>query len=157
MSPTRRSTIKGIGAAGGLTAISGTALATGDDKDDDYDDETNEEQPTEPVEPPETGIRVAHFSPDAPNVDVYLGGDVVLEDVPYRTISDYLAVDAGTYPVKITAAGDPETVVFDQEVTIEQGAIYSAFAIGLLEPPENLEENAFEVLIQLDRGPADGH
>ncbi|MCU4740202.1 DUF4397 domain-containing protein [Natronoglomus mannanivorans] len=156
MSPTRRSTIKGIGAASGLAAISGTALATDEHKDDDYEKEEDEKRPAEmPADPPETGIRAAHFSPDAPNVDIYLAGNVVLEDVPYRTVSDYLPVDAGTYPVKITAAGDPETVVFDQEVTVEQGTIYSAYAIGLLEPPENLQDRAFEVLVEVDRGPAE--
>lgn len=156
MSPTRRSTIKGIGAASGLAAVSGTALATDEHKDDEEKEtEEEEERPAdEPADPPETGIRVAHFSPDAPNVDVYLAGDVVLEDVPYRTVSDYLAVDAGTYPVRVTAAGDPEAVVFDEEVTVEDGTLYSAFAIGLLEPPENLQEQAFEVLIEVDQGPA---
>lgn len=156
--PTRRSTIKGIGVASGLTAVSGTAYAMGDEHDDDkrkkdeeHEEERDEEQPDEPIEPPETGLRVAHFSPDAPNVDVYLAGDVVLEDVPYRTVSQYLPVDAGTYPVKVTAAGDPETVVFDEEVAVEDGTIYSAFAIGLLEPPEGLEDRAFEIQIEIDR------
>ncbi|MDJ1433505.1 DUF4397 domain-containing protein [Halostagnicola sp. A-GB9-2] len=155
MTPTRRSAIKGIGAASGLAAISGTAIAAGEQNDGFGETEDEEDPADEPAGLPETGIRVAHFSPDAPNVDVYLAGDAVLEDVPYRTVSGYLAVDAGTYPVEITAAGDPETVVFDQEVTIEQGTIYSAYAIGLLEPPENLQDRAFEVLIEVDRGPTE--
>ncbi|MCL7418259.1 MAG: DUF4397 domain-containing protein, partial [Halalkalicoccus sp.] len=31
-------------------------------------------------------VRVAHLSPDAPNVDVYVDDQAVLEDVPYRTV-----------------------------------------------------------------------
>ncbi|WP_254861512.1 DUF4397 domain-containing protein [Halovivax gelatinilyticus] len=164
--PTRRTTLKGIGAASGLAAVSGSVYAADshkDETDDEHRDEKGDEEPTdekepadeEPIVPPENGLRVAHFSPDAPNVDVYLAGDVVLEDVPYRTVSPYLAVDPGTYRVKVTAAGDPETVVFDADVAVEAGTIYSAFAIGLLQPPEGLEDRAFEVLLEVDRERAD--
>ena len=129
--------MKGIAAAGGLAAISGTAYAT-----DSHDED-------EPAPVPDTGVRVGHFAADAPNVDVLVDGAPVLEDVPYRTVSPYLELPAGTYGVQVTAAGDPETVVFDEEVTVEDGTLYSAFAIGLLEPGE-LEDRDFEVQILVD-------
>ena len=40
-------------------------------------------------------VRVAHFSPDAPNVDIYVNDDRVLSDVPYKTVSDYLELPPG--------------------------------------------------------------
>jgi hypothetical protein len=77
-------------------------------------------------------LRVAHMAPDAPNVDVYVGeGDPVLTDVPFRAVSDYLEVPPGDYPVMITAAGDPDTVVFDDELTVGEGA-YTVAAAGEL-------------------------
>jgi len=42
-------------------------------------------------------VRAAHLIPDAPAVDVLVNGDVVLEDVPFKAVSDYLMVNAGAY------------------------------------------------------------
>jgi len=53
-------------------------------------------------------VRVGHFSADAPNVDVYANGSAILEDVPFRAISDFLYVPAGTYTIEVVGAGaDP--------------------------------------------------
>jgi hypothetical protein len=43
-------------------------------------------------------VRVAHLSPDAPNVDVSVNGEPVaaLQNVPYGTISPYLSLPAGS-------------------------------------------------------------
>jgi hypothetical protein len=75
-------------------------------------------------------VRVAHVSPNAPNVDVYVDGSAVLEDVPFTTVSDYLAVPAGTRAVEITAAGDPDASVFAGDVTLEAGTDYTVAAAG---------------------------
>jgi len=76
-------------------------------------------------------IRVVHASPDAPNVDVYVDGDAVLEDVAFGTVSDYLTVPAGPHQIEVTAAGNPDTSVFDQEVEVGEGD-FTALAIGEL-------------------------
>ncbi len=75
-------------------------------------------------------VRVAHMSPDAPNVDVYVDGSAVLEDVPFGDTSDYLEVDAGDHDVEITAAGDQSTSVFDDSITVEADTAYSVVAAG---------------------------
>ena len=43
-------------------------------------------------------VRVAHFSPDAPAVDVYVyvNDDRVLSGVKYKTVSKYLELPAGS-------------------------------------------------------------
>ncbi len=82
-------------------------------------------------------LRVAHLSPDAPNVDVLVDGSAVLEDVPFGAVSDYLSLSAGSHQVTIRAAGDSSTVVFDQSLDLEAGA-YTAAALGeLAEDAEN--------------------
>lgn len=77
-------------------------------------------------------LRVAHASPDAPAVDVLVDGTAVLEGVSFGTITGRLEVQPGTYTVAITAAGDPETVVFEHEVTVDAGAAYTVTAFGEL-------------------------
>jgi len=84
-------------------------------------------------QPDPTGrVRVAHASPDAPNVDLFLADERVLSDVPFRAVSDYLEVPAGTATAKLTAAGDEETVVFEGDLPIEAGTDYTVAAIGEL-------------------------
>ncbi|MBX0295897.1 DUF4397 domain-containing protein [Haloarcula nitratireducens] len=75
-------------------------------------------------------VRVAHMSPNAPNVDVYVDDSAVLEDVPFGAVSDYLDVPAGSRTVEITAAGDAETSVFEGDVTVESGQAYTVVAAG---------------------------
>jgi hypothetical protein len=80
-------------------------------------------------------VRVMHASPDAPAVDVYVNGDVVLSDVPFKAISDYLALDAGSYDLGIKAAGaaaaDPY-VLEANDVAVESGKAYTVAATGVL-------------------------
>src|ERR1700728_4632935 len=58
-------------------------------------------------------IRLAHLSPNAPAVDVYLyaiGNSkamIVLHHVSYGTVSPYETVAAGDYTVAMRAAGAP--------------------------------------------------
>ena len=40
-------------------------------------------------------VRVAHLSPDAPAVDVWVDGSRVLENVPFKAFSSYLELPAG--------------------------------------------------------------
>jgi len=138
MSDTRRRTV--LKTVGGVTVVGTLAGCLSDDpeqevepsgnSDDDDDDDTDETDDTDDPEA-DSSLRVAHLSPDAPNVDVYVDGDAVLEDVPFRTVSDYLDLPAGSYDVKITAAGDPDTVVFDEAVELSAGA-FTAAALGEL-------------------------
>lgn len=66
--------------------------------------------------------QVLHAAPDAPPVDVYvtapdadLAASMPINEDPlaYRDYTDQLEVPAGSYQVRVTLAGDPETVVYD--------------------------------------------
>ena len=59
-------------------------------------------------------VRAAHLIPDAPAVDVLVNGGVVLEDVTFKAVSDYLMVDAGTYTISINAAGTADRAPQDR-------------------------------------------
>ena len=77
-------------------------------------------------------VRAAHLIPDAPAVDVLVNGDVVLEDVPFKAISDYLMVDAGTYTISINQAGTA-TELLTIDAAVESGQAYTVAAIGTLD------------------------
>jgi hypothetical protein len=77
-------------------------------------------------------VRAAHLIPDAPAVDVLVNGDVVLEDVPFKAISDYLMVDAGTYTISINQAGTA-TELLTIDASVESGQAYTVAAIGTLD------------------------
>jgi hypothetical protein len=82
-----------------------------------------------------SGVRVGHFSADAPNVDVYADGAPLLTGVPFGTISDYLEVEPGTTrnlvaPAGATIAEGP--VVIDAELTFEPGALTTVAATNEL-------------------------
>jgi hypothetical protein len=72
-------------------------------------------------------LRVLHASPDAPNVDVYVDGTKVLNNVPYPTVSSYLNVAAGMREIKVNAAGTTTTVI-DVKPNLSSGAAYTAMA-----------------------------
>lgn len=74
-------------------------------------------------------VRVIHASPDAPNVDVWLDGTMVLSDVPYEAVSAYLPVPAGDHNVKVTPTGST-TPVIDADVTLTAGTAYTIAAIN---------------------------
>ena len=77
------------------------------------------------------GVRVGHFSADAPNVDVYANGGVILSDVPFGALSEYLFVPAGTYQVQVVPAGatlEEGPVVIDAELTFDGGTLTTVAA-----------------------------
>lgn len=79
-------------------------------------------------------VRVAHFSVDAPAVDVFVNGDAVLTGVPYPAMSGYLALPAGTYAVAVApeGAGIEGAVIGPVDLEFAAGHDYTVAAIGQL-------------------------
>jgi hypothetical protein len=81
------------------------------------------------------GVRVGHFSADAPNVDVYADGGAILTDVPFGVISDYLYVPAGSYRIQVVPTGstlEEGPVVIDAELTFDGGTLTTVAATNEL-------------------------
>ncbi len=74
-------------------------------------------------------VRVVHASPDAPAVDIYVNGGKVLENLPFREYSEYLALPAGNYSVDIKVTGT-DTVVKMVPISVASGMDYTAMAVG---------------------------
>jgi hypothetical protein len=86
------------------------------------------------LEPATATLRVAHLSPDAPGVDVYLDGQVVsgLTGVAFKAVSGYLTVGAATHNVKVYVAGTTTGPAIDANVTLLPGTAYTVAATGLV-------------------------
>ena len=84
----------------------------------------------------DASVRIVHASPDAPAVDVYVNGDLVVENAPFKAATDYLQVPAGTHNVEIFVAGTQEDPVITADLTVEAGVAYTVAAINTV---ENLE------------------
>ena len=126
---TRRTVLKTVGGVAVVGTLAG--CLGGDEPEPEPEDEETDDQTDDGTDETDAALRVAHLSPDAPNVDVYIDGDAVLEDVPYRTVSEYLDVPAATYEIMITAAGDMDTVVFDEDLDVPAGE-FTVAAVGEL-------------------------
>lgn len=104
------------------------------------------ENPTLEINDNRAQLRVAHLSPDAPNVDVYAGAagtnelanDAVLENVPFKAISDYLLLDSGSYDISVTATGDSTAVLEVEGLELTGNTSYTAAAVNFLADIEAL-------------------
>lgn len=78
-------------------------------------------------------VKVYHFSPDAPAVDVKVqGGDTLISSLAFPDGSDYLEVPAGTYDLVVTPAGADDVVLDLSGTALAAGNIYSVFATNVL-------------------------
>ncbi|WP_225430050.1 DUF4397 domain-containing protein [Deinococcus detaillensis] len=77
-------------------------------------------------------VRVVHAVADAPAVDVYVDGTKTVSNAPFKAVTPYGNVPAGSHTVKITVAGDANTVVFDGKVDLTAGTYYTVAAVGYL-------------------------
>ena len=82
-------------------------------------------------------VRIGHFSPDAPAVDIYANGAIFagLEGVEFGTLSDYIEVPADTYSIAVVVADqDPvdATVIGPADITLEEGSKSTIAATGFV-------------------------
>jgi hypothetical protein len=77
-------------------------------------------------------VRVAHASPDAPAVDVWVNDVKAFSSAAYKGITPYAALDAGSYGVKVVPAGATDPAVIDATLDLEGGTDYTVVAVGKL-------------------------
>ncbi|MBO9308831.1 MAG: copper chaperone PCu(A)C [Chloroflexi bacterium] len=99
-------------------------------------------------------LRVAHLSPTSPAVDVFLNGEKVIENLAFKGVTDYLALEGTTFELVIVPAGgkiedsvteEPIKLTFDED---DRG-FYTAAVVG------SLADKTFEVVL-LNDNPAHG-
>jgi hypothetical protein len=83
--------------------------------------------------------RFVHLSPNAPAVDIAVadGGPVLFPDVEFKEFTKYAAILEGEYDLEVRLAGTDSVVLTVSDVPLEDYAIYTVFAMGLVgeDPP----------------------
>ena len=82
-------------------------------------------------------LRIGHFSPDAPAVDIHVDGEPLLEGVSFGTLGDYVDVDAGSYDVEIVPAAGGDAVL-SATLDLESDVSYTVLAVNALADVEAL-------------------
>jgi Domain of unknown function (DUF4397) len=77
-------------------------------------------------------VRVAHFSPDAEAVDIYIDGKKKMNNVPYLAMSEYVSLPAGQHTFDVRAAGSLATspALLTNAQSLAAGSSYTVAAIG---------------------------
>ena len=75
-------------------------------------------------------VRVAHLSPDAPNVDVLVDGVVAFANAPFEGITDYAALPSGAYYVEVVPAGQPGPAVIAATLELAPNTDYTVAAVN---------------------------
>lgn len=77
-------------------------------------------------------VRVLHTSYDAPAVDVLVDGTAAIQSLSYPSASAYQTVTAGDRFVEVTPAGQPNTAVISETLSLTDGATYTVLAVNEL-------------------------
>jgi hypothetical protein len=81
----------------------------------------------------DAAINVLHLSPDGPAVDVFLNGEIALENVAFGEFSGWVPVPAGEHQVQVVPTGEmADAAVIDAMVTVEAGMAYHIAAVGMV-------------------------
>ena len=91
-----------------------------------------------PAAGPDGWVRIAHLSPEAPAMDMYLypfgnpASPIVLKDVSYGSVSAYMAVSPGQYTVAMRGFGAPASSkpALTTSFMVGAGAAYTLAALG---------------------------
>lgn len=86
-----------------------------------------------------TGLRVGHLSPDTPEVDIVVDGEIFLGNVPFPAVTDIGALPAGTYNVAVQPSIAPGTFpIGPVDLELEAGTWYTVLAVDFLDSIEPL-------------------
>jgi hypothetical protein len=91
-----------------------------------------------------THLRFVHAHPDGPQVDInFADGTLLVDDMSFRDVSEYVAVDAGDLIIQVrSAAGDAILRTF-ATFTAQQGQVVSFFFLNT--DDENVSPGVFFV------------
>lgn len=80
-------------------------------------------------------VRFIHAATDAPAVDIKLNsgsGTTVFSNRAFKSISDYIEVDAGPYAFAVTATGLTTEEALFKSIGLQNGKVYTIVALGTL-------------------------
>ncbi len=77
-------------------------------------------------------VRLVHTSPDAPAVDVAVkDGDVLFPNVAFKGVTDFKAVDSGSYNLEVRVAGSTDVALDVPWVYLPPGSVSTLVVLGM--------------------------
>ena len=78
-------------------------------------------------------VRIAHFAPDAPAVDIYIDGELsAAQGANFGDVTPWFQIPAGSYAFAVVPAGETaDNAVIEGVVEVDADSWYTAAAIGL--------------------------
>lgn len=86
-------------------------------------------------------VRAIHAVPDAPNVDLYVNDEMIVDNLAFGDYTDYLTVPEGTYEIALYVAGTKDSPVLSDSLTVDNNSVSTVAAVGNLNDIEFLAIN----------------
>jgi len=83
----------------------------------------------------ESRVRIIHLSPDAPNVDVLVDGNLAFKDIGFMDATDYAQLSSGAYNLTVNLADTKDTVL-TANAELKSQKVYTIYVVG--NPPNLL-------------------
>ena len=97
------------------------------------------------------GLKVMHGVTDAPAVDIYANGNLLVENLAYGDFQGYLQIPVGNYTLDVTAHGSTNAVAsFSAPLSSFGGFSGVVYASGFLAPTET--DSAFTLILTTPSG-----
>lgn len=98
-------------------------------------------------------VRFVHASPGAPNVDMLVDGQEVVQDLAFGVATTYLSVPGGDHKVQVVPTGqNAEAAIIDTDLNVDGGDAYVFLAMNRL---ADIEGKVYDVNIDdIDEGKA---
>ena len=80
-------------------------------------------------------VRVMHTAPNAPNVDIYVDDEMIIDNLAYGDFTDYLPVQEGNYKVTLYVAGTQDNPIVANMLPVEPDVMLTVAAVGT---PDNI-------------------
>ncbi|MEH7109467.1 DUF4397 domain-containing protein [Bacillus sp. JJ1764] len=77
----------------------------------------------------DASVRILHTSYNSPNIDVYVNGQQLIKDLPFKKISTDLTLKPGKYHIDLYPAGNMVDSVLNKKITVESGGSYTLATI----------------------------
>ncbi len=76
-------------------------------------------------------VRIIHASPDIGIVDAFVDGQKILSNFEFGTVTDYVALPAGSHKLQIALLGKGVNAsLITQTMTVDEGSAYTVAALG---------------------------
>lgn len=83
----------------------------------------------------ESRVRIIHLSPDAPNVDALIDGNLAFTDIGFMDATDYVQLLSGSYNLTVNLADTKDTVL-TLNTDLKSQKVYTIYVVG--NPPNLL-------------------